>query len=86
MTVRREIAQSPGEVCGSTDTSSHACGRRRDDEPAVSWRAEPLAAETYVNQYVEATGGASPPARRHAATPACQLVAAVNPRLEQKRS
>ena len=36
MTVRREIAESRGEVRGSTKQSRHACGRRRAGEAAGS--------------------------------------------------
>lgn len=41
MTVRLESAESRREVRGSTTKSSHACGRRRGGELAVSWHAEP---------------------------------------------
>ncbi len=40
--------------------------------------------EAYLKQYVEGLSGE--PARLHARTAACKLVAAANPRLEQKRS
>jgi hypothetical protein len=83
MTVRREIEESPGEVHGAKNNERHACGRRRDGEPAVSWRAEPRRREADLKQSVDRPSGE--PARQHAAA-ACWLVAAVNPQLQQKCS
>src|SRR5690349_6392370 len=51
MALRDETAKTPREVRGSTNKSSHVCGRRRDGEPAVSWRVEPPEAEAYLKQY-----------------------------------
>ncbi len=62
MTVRCEIAESPDEVHGAKNNERHVCGRRRDGEPAVSWRVEPREAEAYLKQYIEITRGE--PARR----------------------
>ena len=64
MTIRDETAKAPGEVRGSTNKSSHACGRRRDGEPAVFWRVESREAEADLKQYVEVER--DEPARRHA--------------------
>jgi hypothetical protein len=47
-------------------------------------RVEPRGREAYLKQYVDRPSGE--PARWHAMEPACQLVAAANPRLQQKRS
>jgi len=62
MTVRREIAESSGEVHGATDNERHACGRRRDGEPAVSWRTELRGREADSKQSVDAEQRVRPPA------------------------
>ena len=47
-------------------------------------RVEPRRREAYSLEYVDRLSGE--PARLHAAEAACRLVAAANPRLQQKRS
>ena len=54
---------------------------------AVAWRdgrVEPRGTKAYLKQYVEGLSGE--PTRLHAVRGACRLVAAANPRLQQKRS
>ncbi|HEU5407303.1 MAG TPA: hypothetical protein VFU48_06015, partial [Nitrospira sp.] len=62
----------------------HACGRRRDGEPAVSWRTELRGREADLKQSVDRPSGEF--ARQHATEAACWLVAAANPQLQQECS
>ncbi len=57
MTVRDEIVGTPSEVCDAMNNRVNVCGRRRDGEAAVSWRAEPRVAEACSKQYVEVARG-----------------------------
>ena len=59
MTVRREIEESPDEVHGAKNNERHACGRRRDGEPAVSWRTEARGRKADLKQSVDRPSGES---------------------------